>query len=337
MKRMLMFAALVIFAALTASAATPKVDLVQGENKIDVNIDGKLFTSYIYGDQLPKPSLIHIKTPSGIEVSRRYPLTELEGGSDDHLHHVGLFFTVDQVNGTNFWNNTSSSPQIKHIETKQAVGGQDKGTLETISHWIDKNGQVVLEDNRTIAFITGENDGEYAIDYTVELTAKADKVVFEDTEEGVFAIRLSDYLREPKRGKRVEPDKEIPAQSVKGTSMYFSSNGDKMAKGVWGKRARWIAIQGVKDDKVVGVAILNHPESLNYPTYWHARNYGLFSANPLGQGDFQRQDDYEKNEPIYLNYTLKKGQTAHFRFKVIIYEGVKNQEQIEQRFKEFVK
>jgi hypothetical protein len=119
--------------------------------------------------------------------------------------------------------------------------------------------------------------------------------------------------------------------------MYFSSNGDKMAKGVWGKRARWVAIQGVKDDKVVGVAILNHPESLNYPTYWHARNYGLFSANPLGQGDFQRQDGYKKNEPIYLNYTLKKDQTAHFRFKVIVFEGIKTAVQIEQRFKDFVK
>jgi len=326
---------LTIFAAVVYAA--PKVDFVQSKDKIDVNIDGKLFTSYIYGDKLPKPSLIHIKTPSGIEVSRRYPLTELEGGSDDHLHHVGLFFVVDEVNGTKFWNNTSNSPQIKHIQTKQALGGEGKGTLETVSHWIDKKGQVVLEDNRIIAFIAGENEGEYAIDYTVNLTAMVDKVTFEDTEEGVFAIRLSDYLREPKRGKRVEPGKEIPAQSVKGTSMYFSSNGDKMAKGVWGKRAKWVAIQGVKDGKVVGVAILNHPESLNYPTYWHARNYGLFSANPLGQGDFQRQDDYEKNEPIYLNYTLEKGKTAHFRFKVIVYEGVKTQEQIEQRFKKFEK
>ena len=329
---------LVLLAVFAVSAqSAPKVEFVKSENKIDVNIGGKLFTSYIYGDEMPKPSLVHIKTPSGIEVSRRYPLTELEGGTNDHLHHVGLFFTVDGVNGTKFWNNTSNSPQIKHIETKKAVGGEGKGTLETVSDWIDKKGRVVLEDSRTIAFIAGENEGEYAIDYTVELTAMVEKVTFEDTEEGVFAIRLSDYLREPREGKQVEPGKEIPAESVKGTSMYFSSNGDKTAKNVWGKRARWVAIQGVKDDKVVGVAILNHPESLNYPTYWHARNYGLFSANPLGQGDFQRQSKYKKNPVIPLNLELTKGQTVHFRFLVIVYEGIKTAEQIEQRFQDFVK
>ncbi len=329
---------LILFVVLgTAIAqAAPKVDFVKSDNKIDVMIGGDIFTSYIYGDERPKPSLIHLKTPSGIEVSRRYPVTKLEGGSDDHAHHVGLFFTVDKVNGTNFWNNTSNSPQIKHIETKKAEGGDGKGTLSTLSQWINKQGEVVLEDTRTMIFLAGQNEGEYAIDFSIDLTAKADKVVFEDTEEGVFAIRLSDYLREPKKkGPVVEAGKEIPAQSVLGTSMYFSSNGDKTAKEVWGKRAKWVAIQGVKDNKVVGVAILNHPQSLNYPTYWHARNYGLFSANPLGQADFQKERKINPVTP--LNLTLTKDQTAHFRFMVIVFEGIKTQEQIEQRFKDFEK
>ncbi|MHC4755861.1 MAG: hypothetical protein ACYTBP_12035, partial [Planctomycetota bacterium] len=75
----------VLLAVCAVSAqSAPKVEFVKSENKIDVNIDGKLFTSYIYGDDRPKPSMVHIKTPSGIEVSRRHPLTELEGGTHDH-------------------------------------------------------------------------------------------------------------------------------------------------------------------------------------------------------------------------------------------------------------
>ncbi|HUV67553.1 MAG TPA: DUF6807 family protein, partial [Sedimentisphaerales bacterium] len=116
-----------------------------------------------------------------------------------------------------------------------------------------------------------------------------------------------------------------------------SSNGDETAKNIWGKRARWVALQGVKEGKAVGVAILNHPASINYPTYWHVRNYGLFSANPLGQADFQKgqSKQYRKNKIIPLRLTLEPGETVHFRFLVIVYEGIRTHEQMEERFRDF--
>jgi hypothetical protein len=330
-------AVMVIVGTVWAANAKPKVELVKGDNKIDVMIGGKLFTSYIFGDGLPKPSLVPVRTPSGIEVSRRNPLVDLEGGSDDHLHHVGLFFSVDGVNGTKFWNNKGTSPQIKHIKTMEATDGAGKGTLSTEIHWINKSGKVLLEEKRTMAFLAGDHQGEYAIDFSTVLTAKDTTVTFDDTEEGVFAIRMADCLREEGPKKFLRPGQPIPKESIEGTGVYLSSNGDVTAKRVWGKRARWMAMQGVRQGKVVGVAILNHPESINYPTYWHARDYGLFSANPLGQGDFQRQDDYEKNPIIPLQLTLKPGKSAYFRFLVIAYEGVRTQEELEKRFKEFEK
>jgi hypothetical protein len=341
MKRTIMML-IVLTLALPALAqdGTPRVNMVKQDNKIDVMIGEKLFTSYIFGDNLTKSSLVPVCTPSGIEVTRRHPLVELEGGTVDHLHHVGIFFTVDGVNGAKFWNNKKKewdkkSPQIKHIKFTDMTSG-DKGKLSVESHWIDKEGTFVLKEERTMIFMPTDNPNEYAIDFSMDLTAMIDKVVFEDTEEGVFAIRLPDCLREPDDGG-VQPGKPLPKESIKGTGRYFSSNGDETADEVWGKRARWMALQGVRNDKVVGVAILNHPESINYPTYWHARDYGLFSANPLGQGDFQRQDDFKKNAPIYLNLTLKKDEKVHFRFLVIVYEGIRTQDQIEKRFKEFTK
>jgi hypothetical protein len=141
----------------------------------------------------------------------------------------------------------------------------DKGKLSVESNWIDKKGVALLKEERTMIFMGTHNPGEYAIDFSIDLTALDDKVVFEDIEEGVFAIRLPDCLRE-QRGKvdaGEMPGKPLPKESVKGTGRYFSSNGDETAKHVWGKRARWLALQGVRNDKVVGVAILNHPESNN--------------------------------------------------------------------------
>jgi len=329
---------LVLLALCTAAVqAAPKIEFTQGKDKIDVKIDGKVITTYIYGNNRPKPSLAPVRTLSGIEMTRRFPLTPLKGGSDNEPHHVGIYFAADEVNGNDYWNNTSTSPQIKHIKTKAAIDGDGKGTLSTMAHWIDKKGQVVIEENRTMTFIAGQTQGEYAIDFVGDLKAKADKVLFEDIEEGVLAFRLSDYLREAKGDNYPQIGKPLPIESVKGTGMFFNSNGDMRAENIWGKRARWVALQGVRDQKVVGVAMLNHPESLNYPTFWHVRAYGLMSGNPLGQGDFLRQSKYQDNPVLWLRLNLERGQTIHFRFRIIVYEGLKTQEQIEQRFKDFVK
>ncbi len=330
---------LIIFmtaAAVSASNKAPEVKFVTGRDRIDVMIEGTPFTSYIYGNELPKPMMVPLRSPSGIEVTRRHPLVELKGGSGDHQHHVGIFFAVDGVNGTKFWNNAAPPPQIRHIQTTEATGGNGRGKLSTISHWIDESGEVLLKENRSMVFLAGENKDEYAIDFSIDLTAAETKVEFEDIEEGVFAIRVADCLRESDTKLKLRPGRPLPKESISGTGRYFSSNRDETAKNVWGKRARWVALQGVKEGKVVGVAILNHPASINYPTYWHVRNYGLFSANPLGQGDFQRQSKYKKNPVLPLRLTLKPGESAHFRFLVVVYEGLRDKEQMEEQFREFV-
>ncbi len=336
MKKSVFLLLISMFAA-NLMAEAPKVELIRAKNRIDVMIAGELFTSYLYGENMTKPLLVPVRTPSGIEVNRRRPLTEIEGGSTDHEHHVGIFFAVDLVNGVKFWNNTGISRQIRHKEITEVVGGAGTGKLSAVSHWIDENKQVLLEEKRTMLFIAGEREHEYAIDLSIDLTAKCPRILFEDIEEGMLAIRLSDYLRESNPEISPQKGRPLPAESVSGTGRYFSSNGDVTAKNVWGKRARWVALQGVRQNKVVGVAILNHPASINYPTYWHVRKYGLFSANPLGQGDFQKQQPrrYRKNKVIPLRLTLEQGETVHFRFLVIVYEGLRTNQQIEERFKEF--
>lgn len=314
-----------------------KVQFEKHENRIDVVIGGRHFTSYVYDRELPKPLMVPLRSPSGIVVSRRYPLVKMEGGSEDHPHHAGVFFAVDRVNGTNFWNNITPPPQIKHIKITDISGGTAKGRLSTLTDWIDDTGSVLLQEDRNMIFTADVNKDEYAINFSIDLTARNIKVVFDDVEEGMFAIRVTDYLREGDSETMLVPAQPLPEESIAGTGRYFSSNGDETAKSIWGKRARWVALQGVKQAKVLGVAILNHPESINYPTYWHVRSYGLFSANPLGQGDFQRQSKYKSNPVLPLRLTLKRGETVRFRFLLIVYENMRTHEQMETRFKEFLR
>lgn len=306
---------LALFVSTAATAAKPQVEFVQGENKIDVMIGGKLFTSYMYGNELTKPILYPVNTPSGITVNRAYPFAKVEGESTDHPHHTGIFFTYDKVNDDGFWNNTTSPPQIKHVKVARMKNGPGKGTLSTVMEWVGKSGKPLLQEKRNMIFRVDQ--AEYIIDFNIRLRAMDTKVTFGDTKEGMFAIRVAPWLKE--KG---------------GTGKYLSSNGDQMEKDVWGRRAKWVRLQGEKDGKKVGIAIFNHPKSVNYPTYWHARGYGLFSANPLGQHDFEKKRTPGSAKP--LNFTLEPGKKANFRFRMIIYEGDRTPEQLEERFNAFV-
>ena len=97
-----------VSAVFTAGCRTaPMVRFVPGDNRIDVLIGQNYFTSYRHGDRLTKPVLFPLRSPSGIQVNRSYPLAEVEGESRDHPHHTGLFFAYDDVNNEGFWNNTS--------------------------------------------------------------------------------------------------------------------------------------------------------------------------------------------------------------------------------------
>ncbi len=297
-------------------AQSAKIEFAPATDKIDVMIAGKLVTSYRFDDSLTKPVLYPIRTPGDVVLTRGFPITPLPGETTDHPHHIGLFFTYDKVNGMGFWNNTKKPPMINHRKVVSSEPGNGRGKIVTQSEWIGKDGTtVVLVEDRTMVF--SPIDGGFSVDLTLDLTAKS-KVEFGDTKEGMFAIRTADWLSE-KTGK----------------SRYFSSEGTESSRNIWGKRAKWVALEGKKDDKSVGIAILNHPTSANYPTYWHARDYGLFSANPLGQEEFQKTNKEQDPKPFGL--TLEPGKSARFRFMVLFYDGNKTPDQINAIFGTFVK
>jgi len=318
---------------LTASASTkPLVAFSPTKGGIDVLVDGKVLTRYIHridpaepmaakGVLLTKPVLFPLRTPSGITVTRGWPFENVEGEKQDHPHHIGLYFTYDQINGSNFWNNSKQPlPAIKHVRAEVTTDAEGNPALATVMNWIGKDNDALLTERRLTSFLPGRD--QHIIDIDIELEAVADKVEFGDTKEGMFAIRLAQWLTE-----------NTDSRYQLGTGAYLSCRGDEKEQGVWGKRAEWVRIQGKKDGKTVGIAILNHPTSTNYPTYWHARGYGAFSANPLGQYAFQRSRKVENPKPF--NLTLKKGETAPFKFRVIIYDGPRTKQQLDDEFRKY--
>ena len=292
----------------------PQIAFIEKGDRVDVIAAGRPFTSYLIGDAVTKPILYPLCTASGIVVNRGHPLAEVPGESKDHPHHAGLFFTYDRVNETGFWNNTTSPPRIRHLKVVKSKGGAGEGILATLSHWTGKDDEILLKEKREMIFRASE--GVRTIDFRIELEAAEREVVFADTKEGMFAIRVAHWLKE--KG---------------GNGEYLSSTGGKKAKNVWGRRAAWVRLEGEKDGTRVGILICDHPESVNHPTYWHARDYGLFAANPLGQAVFEKSRGNKEAKPFRL--VLAPGDKALFRFRVVFYEGAREVAELKAWFDDF--
>src|ERR1700731_4492776 len=103
-------------------------------DKIDIDVDGKPFTTLYFGSDVNKPFMAPLRSASGKIVTRRYPLEKVEGESTDHLHHRGLWFSYDDVNGVKFWENdpTYKDPRTGRIVATKAEWKPASKTLEAV-------------------------------------------------------------------------------------------------------------------------------------------------------------------------------------------------------------
>jgi hypothetical protein len=299
-------AVLIVFAALTASA---EVKITPGEGRYSVEIDGKPFTDFFFGPDAPKPYLHPLRAASGTVVTRGYPMQQdVPGEAKDHPHQRGLWFTHGDVNGFDYWANepTQKSPRKGAIVTRKigSESGKDKGTISGTFDWLDPSGKPLLTETRRMTFHS--HPTLRIIDLDISLKALDQPVVFGDTKEGTFAIRLAAGLEEPTKRSIPEP---------KRTGKMVSAEGGAGEAAVWGKRSPWVDYSGELNGEKVGVAIFDHPSNPKHPTYWHSRSYGLFAANIFGERDFYN----DKNRDGSV--TVKPGDTIRFRYRVVIHPG----------------
>jgi hypothetical protein len=318
------------------------VQLVPNEaaHRVDVLIDGRAFTSYIWPDSVKKPVLYPLRTAKGTIVTRGYPLDPRPGERVDHPHQVGTWFNYGDVNGLDFWNNSEAVKTeernnygtIHHNRIKSVRSGKARGKLEVEMDWIDSDGVPLLLEETIFVFYGGA--GKRAIDRITKLTALDKRVVFKDNKEGVIGIRVARQLEQPSDKPDVFTDASgnatpVPVLDNTGvTGRYLSSVG-KTGDDVWGTRGRWTMLNGRIGQEYVTLAILDHPANPGYPTYWHARGYGLFAANPLGQKVFS---DGKQS----LNFTLEPRRSATFRFRILILSAAATPHDLESQYRRFI-
>ncbi len=306
---------LALFFVLGVSLASAQVAFVKetgaaGElTAVKVTINGKDFTRLYCGPEANKPYLYPLRSASGKIVTRRFPMEQVEGDTQDHPHHRGLWFSHGDVNGIDFWANEAS--QMKGKQGKivldqlvDAKGGKKSGELRVIFRWVTPKIEQLLSEDRRMTFYSDATNR--VIDFDIRLTALQD-VVFGDTKEGTFSMRIAAGLEEPLPKSPAYP---------KRTGMMMSPAGCKFEKECWGKQANWMDYAGELDGEKLGIAIFDNPGNLRHPTYWHARGFGLFGANPFGLHDFNNKPGTTEG-----SYKLAKGQELRFRYRVVIHPG----------------
>jgi hypothetical protein len=310
-------------------------------NQVDIRFGNQLFTRFLYPSDLEKPVLYPVYTSNQTDVTRGFPLNPKADDPTDHPHHIGIWFNFENVNGLDFWNNSYAIPAPKKnlygwIKTDQIleVKSGKIGVLAYHANWTNQQNEILLSENTRFEFSAAGSSR--IIDRITTLTAQTE-VTFTDAKDGMLGMRLAHELQIP-------TDKDQKFTDDKGNVTLVKGGTDKVANGdyltsmgkrgdaAWSTRANWCKVFGKMNNDSVTVAIIDHPKNINYPTFWHARGYGLFAANPLGEKIFT-------NGASAKNLKLTKGQSTTFRYRIVVDNG-KNSltpQQLDELAKRFAK
>jgi len=297
------------------------------EGRIDVNIDGKLFTSLHYDKSEPKPFLWPVIGPYGNEVTRAYPMKELDTERQDHWHHRSIWAAWGEVRTekfagtTNYWHQTKDPADQDRQVVKRIVrteSGPVFGVIEMEVAWTARNGQREFSELRTYTFYRGD-EGSRMIDVKNVFKFDDCDVTFGDTKEaGILSVRIATSMDEIGF-----PDRKKP-----GKGHMTNSNGGKGSDECWGKAAAWCDYVGPVKGNTVGIAIFDDPKNMGHPTRWHIRNYGLYAANPIAVRPFvdlgKKATEAEKKAFKALpdtSKTWRKGESEVFNYRIVIHKG----------------
>jgi hypothetical protein len=330
--QLLLFAVLPTFVSPAPVSAqvlgnVPQGWTIHGTDPIEIVYGGRLVTRYHAGYEEGRPYFYPIMGPSGENMTRHWPMNDtFKDEETDHPFHRGMWFGLGDVNGYDFWRSPDKKPAEGDKEKRYGLirhkgmnGVLIKGptiTIKTKSDWLDAENpeKRICSDEREFTLFFRE-DGSLALDVTLNLVADAGDVTIGDGEEAAFAIRTI-------------PTLQLKGKVGKGHILTSEGLADAEA---WGKRAAWVDYYGPdRAGNPVGIAIFDHPTNFRHPTWWHARDYGLFAANPFGQGKFEEGAAENAGE-----YVIPNGELLTFRYRIIFHEGDPETAAIAKAFEAF--
>ncbi len=288
-----------------------KVEPLDG--KFRILVDDELFAEVDY-QTYDKPIVYPILGPGQIPMTRNYPMRkDVAGEANDHPHHKSMWFAHGDINGVSFWDERG---KIVNDQVVAVDSNPQHPSITLANKLLDRDGKLVGRETVKLTFQA--EDGLRMIDWDETLHADPSELRIGDTKEGTMGLRVHPNLRldnDERRGVTTANGSAVNSEGVRGGT-------------VWGKRAKWVDYSGKIDGHPVGIAFFDHPQNLRHPTYWHARTYGLFAANPFGLSDFVGAGNDG-------SYTVPAGESLRFRYRFVFHAGEADPAQIEQWYTAF--
>jgi hypothetical protein len=283
-----------------------------GDGKLEVRIGGKLLTRYHYGHEWPRPFLYPFIGPGDAAVTRHYPMREdVPDERHDHPHHRSVWVAYGEINGTDNWSENEGHACMRHRRFEEVTGGPIFGRIRSVNSWVSSEGAKQMEDVREFTFYYCES--ERLVDVDVRFLATDGDVHIGDTKEGgVLSVRVASSMDGDRGG------------------MIVNSRGGVTEAQTWGKPAEWVDYSGPVGDKTMGITIMDSPVSFRYPSRWHVRDYGLFTANPFAL------KYYEPDKGVNGDHTIPSGGEIGFKYRVYVHDGNTEQAQVKERYDDFV-
>ena len=316
---------LAVMALLTqeSRAQAEKVSLTRKADTIEVSIGGKPFTTYHFDANTAKAYLQPLRNAHGTVVTRGFPVGDYIPPEHEHdrslePHQRPMYFGHGDIGGYDFWSEEVFKKYYGHadhsrfgrmvlLKIDQMKSGSDSGTIRATFNLVGDQKAFAEE---TQEFTFRGDPHTRIIDCEIVIRANHGPLKIGDTKEGTFAIRVA-------------PELEAP------TGHMVNSEGGEGEPQIWGKRANWVDYDGVIDGQTLGIAIFDSPESFRHPTYWHARGYGLFAANPFGTKEFLRDSTQDGS------YTIPGGKSIRFRYRVLIHDGDYKEAQVAEKYQQY--
>ncbi len=233
------------------------ISFLQGDEKLDIMYDGKLFSSYQYFSNIKKPFLGPVYTKTGNTFTRPDLFNK------EHPHQRSVFVGVGDVNGVDVWNEPSDSGYIVKGQPENIICGSAFASFVVDNVWVDCDGKPLVDELRKTT-VYNQSDACRYVDLEITFKANYGEVKFGDTKEaGPLGIRVNESINVDNGG-------------------YMKNSYGAVGEGeCWSKSAQWCLYGGKLDGEDVSIAVFDNEKNERYPTCWHIRNYGLFAANNL--------------------------------------------------------
>ncbi|MBQ4048676.1 MAG: PmoA family protein [Clostridia bacterium] len=269
--------------AVEAANTAPRMTAEVTDRGVTIADNGAFVTEYYTGTDIAKPYMGPFTDRYGADITR------LDFEIKEHPHHRSLWVSHGDVNGVDTWNEPKDRHgYIRNREITDLFSGSTFAAFTAKNQWTSHGGDPLL-DETTSYKLYATDAATTVVDITITLTAAYGDVTLGPTKEaGPLAVRMAEPLK------------------VDNTGTMKNGVGGINEDEIWMKKAPWVDYYGVTEGRVCGVAMFDNPENDQFPTYWHARDYGLMAVNNFYRGGAKQ---------------IAAGEAMTFAYRVVFHNG----------------